>query len=230
MLRQERSPDLEETIRQGLDALRSDLWTAMPGYIVSFDPVAETAVVQPTIQGRHQALDGTITLIDMPLIPDVPVQAIHGGGATLTFPIAENDECLLVFASRCIDAWWQSGGIQAPMEARTHDLSDAFAIVGWKSQPKKLPEGAPWDTTTVQLRADDGQTLISLDPTGQVVAVVAPMGINLNGVLIDADGNLGAPGEITRGVGGTDEVTLGKHKHGGVEPGGGETDVPVAGT
>jgi hypothetical protein len=62
----------------------------------------------------------------------------RGGGCTLTFPVKEGDECLVIFADRCIDFWWQSGGIQEPVDGRMHDLSDAFCIVGPQSQAKKI--------------------------------------------------------------------------------------------
>jgi len=46
---------------------------------------------------------------------------------------------LLMFSCRCLDGWWQSGGINniAP-EFRMHDLSDGFAILAPTSQPKAL--------------------------------------------------------------------------------------------
>ena len=65
----------------------------------------------------------------------MPVVFPGGGGFALTFPVAAGDECLVVFASRCIDAWWQSGGVGEPMEPRMHDLSDGFALIGVRSQP-----------------------------------------------------------------------------------------------
>ncbi|MGC8050122.1 Gp138 family membrane-puncturing spike protein, partial [Salmonella enterica] len=78
---------------------------------------------------------------------------------SMTFPVAQGDECLVVFASRCIDSWWQSGGIQEQAELRMHDLSDGFAILGFRSQPRALSNIS---TTSAQLRSDDGATFIDL--------------------------------------------------------------------
>ena len=92
-----------------------------------------------------------------------------GGGFALTFPVAAGDECLVVFASRCIDAWWQSGGVGEPMEPRMHDLSDGFALVGVRSQPHRLSPAV--HTGNTQLRADDGSAYVEITPGGAVTAV-----------------------------------------------------------
>jgi hypothetical protein len=64
-----------------------------------------------------------------------------------------------VFSSRCIDAWWQSGGVQEAMEARMNDLSDGFAFVGVRSQVRLLPSVS---TSTTQLRSDDGTAYVQV--------------------------------------------------------------------
>ncbi len=225
MDRRERLDDPEEATRTAQDGHQARIWTSLPGTIQSFDADACTAVVQPTIQGIQQNPDGSFVTINMPLCLDVPVEFPGGGGCTLTFPIAEGDECELRFQSRAIDAWWQNGGIQPQIEQRLHDLSDAICVVGIRSQPRKLTNIS---TTTTQLRNDAADTYVELDPAGQTVKVVAPGGINLNGVTIDSDGNLGSPGEITRGVGTGDQVTLGQHKH--PTAGNGPPSVPTPGT
>ena len=52
---------------------------------------------------------------------------------SLTFPVSEGDQCLLIFSQRSIDNWHKLGGIQDPVEdkyPRAHSLSDAIAILG----------------------------------------------------------------------------------------------------
>ena len=115
MDRRERSCTEEEAIRAAFDGMAAGLWTAMPAIVQSFDPAKMTLVAQPAIKGRVRGKDGTISFVEMPLLVDVPVLFPSGGGFSLTFPIAQGDEALIVFADRCIDAWWQSGGIQQPM-------------------------------------------------------------------------------------------------------------------
>lgn len=167
-------------MRAAFDGLRSGLWTAMPGIIQSFEASADrppTATVQPAIKIPIRGADGTITSVALPLLVDCPVQFPSGGNCTLTFPVAPGDEALVVFSSRCIDAWWQSGGIQEQAELRMHDLSDGFVLLGFRSKPRAL---ASVSTSTTQLRSDDGATYVDLDPAGQVVKVKAPGGMVLD--------------------------------------------------
>lgn len=162
----ERFAELEEALRMALRAERASVWTTLPGIIVSFDPDEVTAVVRPALQGVIQAADGTASAVDLPLLIHCPVVFPRGGGVTLTFPIAPGDECLLSFSARCIDGWWQAGGVQLPMEPRMHDLSDGFCTVGPMSQVRKI---AGISTTTAQLRTDDGAAFVDLDPATHAI-------------------------------------------------------------
>lgn len=155
---------------------QSAIQTAMPGIIQSFDPVAMTCVVQPAIKAVVFAQDGTSSDVALPLLLDCPVFFPSGGGCTLTFPVKKDDECLVVFSSRCIDAWWFSGGIQSQAELRMHDLSDGFALVGVRSQPRVL---SGVSTSTVQLRSDDGAAFVSVDPSSHEVDITTSGIVNI---------------------------------------------------
>jgi phage baseplate assembly protein V len=152
-----------------MDGLKSGLWTSMPGIVQSFSADAVTATVQIAIKGVVHTPDDKAQFVNMPLLVDVPVHFPRGGGCTLTFPVAKGDECLVVFAARCIDTWWQSGGVQAPAEHRIHDLSDGFAFVGFFSQATKI---TGISTTSAQLRSNDGQAYIEINPASHAVNVV----------------------------------------------------------
>lgn len=162
MDRRERQDDPVEALRMALDGRQAEIWTSLPGVIESFDPVAMTATVQPTIQGQITDETGTFSFVDLPLLEDVPVEFPSGGGFTLTFPVSKGDECVLVFAARCIDNWWALGDVQQPFEFRMHDLSDAFCRVGPRSQPRVLTPAV--DTEAAQLRTDDNKARISMYP------------------------------------------------------------------
>ncbi len=196
-------------------SVMSALRVSMPGIVQSFDPDAVTVVVQPAIKGYEPDSNGINQSTTLPLLVDVPVVFPRGGGCTLTFPVKAGDECLVVFADRCIDFWWQSGGIQEPVDDRMHDLSDAFCIVGPQSQAKKIGDIS---TSAVELRSDDGETKLSLNPASGVINGTAPGGFNLNGLQILPDGRLQL----------VDGSIVDKHTHGGVEPGGSST-APLGG-
>lgn len=162
MDRRERVDDPVEAQRAALDGKQAEIWTALPGIVESFDPEAMTVSVQPSIKGQIQDESGQGSAVDLPLLVDVPVVFPCGGGFTLTYPVKNGDECLVVFASRCIDGWWQNGGVGGTPDERMHDLSDGIAIVGPRSQARKLDPAV--DVDSVQLRTDDGKAHITMIP------------------------------------------------------------------
>lgn len=205
----------EQADAQLAQAIMSAMRVSIPGIIQSFDPDAVTAVIQPAIKGVEHDTSGAEISVNLPLLVDVPVVFPRGGGCTLTFPVTAGDECLVIFADRCIDFWWQSGGIQEPVDGRMHDLSDAFCIVGPQSQAKKI---SGISTSAVELRSDDGSAKLSLNPENGAISGTAPGGFNLNGLRILPDGRLQL----------VDGSIVDKHTHGGVESGGSST-APLGG-
>ncbi|OON35595.1 translation initiation factor IF-2 [Izhakiella australiensis] len=166
----------QQTSKSLSDSIFSMLRVSMPGVIQSFDPDACTCIVQPALNGQAADDLGNLKSVNLPLLTDVPVIFPRGGGCTITFPVKAGDECLLVFSDRCIDFWWQNGGVQEPVDPRQHDLSDAFALVGPQSQAKKISNIS---TTTLQMRTDDGAAYIEIDPNSHAINFVAPGGVNV---------------------------------------------------
>lgn len=176
MLQTERSASLEDAMRAALNGNQAGLWTALPAIVESFDANSVTCAAQPSIQVEVRAQDGSTSWVTLPLLVDVPVCFPRGGGCTMTFPVTKGDEALIVFSSRCIDSWWQSGGVQVQAELRMHDLSDGFAILGPFSQATKI---GGVSASSTQLRSNDGATYIDLNPTSQKVKIVAPGGFDV---------------------------------------------------
>lgn len=215
--------DREEGLLTAMDGRMARVWTALPALVISYDPDEMTVVAKPTIQAEYRGPDGAAKFVSMPLLLDCPVVFPSGGNVIFTFPIATGDECLVVFASRCIDAWWQSGAIQPPAEFRMHDLSDGFVFVGPRSLPKALLNVS---TTTAQLRSKTGETFIELDPATQEVTITAPGGATLNAD-VTINGTLHVTGQITCDADVVaDGVSLKTHTHGGVTAGGANTGAP----
>lgn len=170
-----------------LNGWQSKIQTAVPGIIQSFDPDSMTCTVQPAINGQVRDESGTLTGVELPLLVDCPVQFPAGGGCTLTFPVKQDDECLIVFASRCIDSWWQSGGIQAQAELRMHDLSDGFVLLGFRSQPRVI---GGISGTAAQLRTDDGAAFVEVDSATHAINITTTAPINVTST---ASANVTAP-------------------------------------
>jgi hypothetical protein len=188
----ERINDPQESVRSALAAHTANLWTALPGIIQSVDLGKLTVSVQPSIQAIERTPEGKSNNVNMPVLVDVPIYFPRGGGYTATFPIKAGDECLVVFASRCIDNWWQEGGVQPQFEQRRHDLSDGFALIGPFSQKQVVSNVS---STTAQLRSDDGKHYAEIDKDGQKVRLVS------NDVYAELDSGAGiinasAPQEI----------------------------------
>lgn len=231
MNREERLDDPEESLRLAMESQQAQIWTALPGVVAAVNLAAQTLSVQPTVQGSVASPNGAKQLVNLPLLVDVPIVWPRAGGFALTFPIAVGDEVLVVFASRCIDSWWQSGGVGAPAEARMHDLSDGFAILAPTSQPKKL---SGVSSTNVQLRDEAGTTYVEITPDGKA-RVVAATQIDVEAPTVNITGDLNVTGEMnlvgqltqsggSMTIGG---VVFGTHKHTGVQPGSGTSGGPT---
>lgn len=177
---------LSTNIKQGIESRIKDVHTAMPGIIESFDPVKQTASIQPAIKRIFKTVDAEkeiLTPAALPVLINVPVMQPRGGGYSLTFPITTGDECLLIFCERSIDYWHQESGVKNPGAKRFHHLSDAIAYVGLSSIPKKVPN---YDPDNIQLKKDDGTSEITILPsqididTDSQVNITSPV-INLIG-------------------------------------------------
>lgn len=256
MDRRELLDDEQEALRMAMDGRLSSLWTAIPGIIQSVDLAKMTVTVQPSIQGQIQNPDQSYSFVNYPLLVDVPIVFPSGGGFILTFPLVAGDEVLVIFSARCIDSWWQNGGIGVPMEFRLHDLSDGFAIPGPKSQPNVVPTIS---AENVVLRDTAGDTLFELKPDGTarikatLTTVEGDMTITGNLIvqgemtglmnlaitmaitaaslaitgLMEGSGDLELAGNITANDGNFGGKDFVGHVHSGVQVGGGNTGGPV---
>ena len=154
-----RYEDFREAIETVVEGRQVEMRTAEHATVVSWDPDKQTMVAQPTNKALIRKPDGTKEWVQMPQIPDIKVHYPSGNGITITYPLKEGDEVLLIMASRSPDVWQQSGGDQQIIDTRLHDLSNAFCIPGFRSDPKAL-ENVSSDST--QIRSDDGQTVIDI--------------------------------------------------------------------
>lgn len=200
-----------------LQGFQSELWTAMPAAVKSYYPGSQSADLIPALKVRIRNSDGSTYWTTIPNLLDCPVQFPGGGGFTLSFPLSPGDEGLVVFSTKCIDAWWESGmnqdgsGQQCP-DLRLHDLSDGFFIPRVCSKPKVPPN---LSTDTCQLRSDDGDSYMEL-AGGHIINIVAPGGINIIGPTVFT-------GTVTANGHRIDQT----HTHTGVTAGGG-TSGPVS--
>ena len=168
MRREEHLQDPDETQIIEQQSIQSRIWTAIPAIVQSIDYIKFTISAQPAIRGRIENENGESEDVDLPLLVDVPLLLPNAGGWHLTFPVEVGDECLVVFSSRCIDAWWQSGGVQKAMERRMHDLSDGFAILAPYSQALAPDCIGGFSNNSVILRDDKKLNYIEITNDGKL--------------------------------------------------------------
>jgi hypothetical protein len=157
----ERWDDLGAGIRAGVERGLSNTWTALPVKVVEDTKDGHIVKLQPTIKGKKTDRTGKKTDVEMPILGECPIQYSSGGGFTITHPVSKDDEGIVVFSSRCIDGWWDKGGIQPQGFERRHNLSDGMYIPGIRSKPRKLGgdgNGAASGQMTIDLRAEQQKT------------------------------------------------------------------------
>lgn len=106
--------------------------------IQSFDPDNQTVTATINYKKTDFQFDPVTglynqVLVPYPLLADVPVIVLGGASAKLTFPIAQGDECILLFNDRDIDNWFQSGQVSGNATGRLHSFADGVALVGLNS-------------------------------------------------------------------------------------------------
>lgn len=137
--------DLAVLLRHVQNSTKYETYCHLPGRIERFYPEDQTADVSLPIQ---KFLDGKPR--DMPVLPKCPVFFATGGSTgRITMPIAVGDSCLVAVADRDIDNWWLTGNASVPKSRRSHDLSDSFAIVGFRHKGNKVTD---YSATAVEIK------------------------------------------------------------------------------
>jgi hypothetical protein len=176
--------------------IATTLRCGLPGIITAFDPATQYCTVQLVMGERVLQPDASLELTSIPALQDVLLMLPGDANWCLTFPSVVGSECYVLFADMCINDWSTNGmqqdssGKLVPCKqelVRRHDLSDGFAVLAPRSQPKRI---ANYSTTNVELRSMDGNTKIALTNSGTVL---------LKGTGLEIDGTEGnvVPGTTT---------------------------------
>lgn len=155
-----RREPIEATLERAIiDQLR-DLHTALPGYIDAYDPENKTATVVIPYSELFETDGVNDANVDYAPIPDVPVLFPRGNGWSITWPLAQGDPVLVIFAERSIDEWCASDGktLITPAITEMHSDADCIAIPGLF--PSKNSRGMA-----------DGRNLLISHTSGGVVKI-----------------------------------------------------------
>lgn len=184
----QRIADNSDVYRALAKSISHNLRVGIPGIIVSFDTVKQTAKIDIAIREKL-SINGQSGDVQISTLLDVPISLPRGGNFLLSMPIVKGDECFVIFSDMCINSWFQNGGIQSQEILRRHDLSDAVFFPGCWSQPNKVDN---WSTDSAQLRTEDGTVFVGIDDDGIVTSgtpvtstytnVTLALPIKINGV------------------------------------------------
>ncbi len=133
--------------------------------IQSFNSAKQTVVATINYQKtiftlNEQTKQYVATLLNYPLLVDIPVLILSGGNSGLTFPIVQGDQALILFNDRSIDNWFQSGQVGPVASPRLHSLADGIALVGLRNLNTLLSN---YDTVRANLY--NGTTGVGVGPS-----------------------------------------------------------------
>lgn len=209
---------LESVIQEGIDSSLKELHTCLPGIVSSFNATDQTADIQPSLQ-RKVGDD----IINLPLLANVPVRFSKSTDFSISFPLVEGDEVLLIFAERSIDTWLTYGGIQDPLDFRKHDLSDAFALPMGYSQKNLIPS---FPTSNLEIKLNTGTGSITITPAG-VISITGDASLNLDATELVLNSGSDFAVQFTALQTAFEELKLAfnTHVHPGVTSGGASTAI-----
>lgn len=216
---------LSETIRKAFVNMAKELHTSIPAEVISFDPLKQTAELQPTIKRLYSTLDAdgneTEQYIAIPKLINVPIMFPRAGGWCITFPVTKGDEVLVHFSERAIDEWRKKGGVQDVPYWRLHSYSDAIGVIGLCSEPRVIEK---FDKENFQIRNEDNDVSITMN-TGKIVEIKSPVEVIFDVPLVtftgntkvdgntDIDGNLTTVGTSTASDHISDGISGKGHSH-----------------
>ena len=168
------------------------------------DATHQTVTVQIAMQERVR-FNGQQQWWDVPPIINVPILIPRGGGFSVTLPLKQGDQGMLIFCDTCFDSWWVNGQTAAPpaqnqpplpgpnpsgsqrqLEVRRHHIHDCGFLPGMWSQNNLLTD---YSTTSAQFRSDDTSSIIDVAGAAGTTAVtnaLSSVALDGNGAFIDA--------------------------------------------
>jgi hypothetical protein len=173
------SVGLAELIERAIASRLGDVFTTQLATVVTFDPggpgQCPAVDVQP-LGARPVPVDddGSLEPEALPLVPNVPVLYLSGGGFSMRGPLNPGDTVLLVPLMFAIVAW-RTGIAQPFQDVALHHLGNAVAIPCLSSD---VSTAEPLDVTALEIKA------------------IAPIVINVKAITI----NIGETGPLTTGV------------------------------
>jgi len=228
--------ELTEALQLLIESSLSDINTAVPGRIISYDAARNRATVAPILP---KSLSGGGNL-EAPKIVEVPVvwPSNGKGKGSFTMPLAPGDGVMLSFQQRSLEGWL-NGNEAAPDDPRQFDLSDCVAHPGLSANDTVAhPTDVvlKFDKTSVTLTHDNkaivgnDKATVTIQEDGgiiikaQYIRMENPSG---NGYIsIDAAGAMSLFANSVNVITPARSFVLEEHAHVNVQPGSGTSGHP----
>lgn len=118
---------LYDAIDSHIRSFESNLYTALPAVVKSYDSNKQMVSVVPALNKLTDQKES----LPWPTLNKVPLMFPSAGGGLLSFPVNVGDTVLLVFSKNSIDRWKVGSGLAVDLDSeRSHAASDAIAIAG----------------------------------------------------------------------------------------------------
>lgn len=207
------TPSLQELLTAANDYALSNVYTSIPGIIVSVKDLGELRVdVQPTINIRSE--DGTVSTPRPPIL-NVPLKMPVSNQGGLTYPVAVGQPVWLDFSMRGLEKWKRGNGrADSPSDMRMFDQRDCVAepVYPFGLSPNDpAKHSLAHDTSDVVLFHNLGgaEVEIRLKPNGEVI-VNSPVKVTINSPENEINGNVTVNGDF-KNTGGSFQVDTGTY-------------------
>lgn len=178
----DRTPSFQEMLGNSFDFHMADIYTSIPGIVVSVDNLADQRItVQPAINMRSE--DG-VAVTERPPILNVPLHMPVTKQGGLTYPISVGTPVFLMFSMRGLQNWKRSNGYPTtPSDTRKFDIRDCVAIPGIypfsEAQNKGRVNAHSTDDVVLVHNIGGSECEIRLKPNGDVI-VNSPNQVQVN--------------------------------------------------
>lgn len=122
------TPRLADVIDAGILARLESVFTVLVGRVERYDNTRRTA---DFVSVTHRATfddAGNRVVEELPLLQNVPVAFMRGGGYSVTHPLSQGDFAILLCTMFNIGEWFETGNIGDPGDTALHSLSGLIAL------------------------------------------------------------------------------------------------------
>lgn len=189
---------VETTELQRLRRLKKDILSVINsvqvGRIIAYNEESNTVDVELLVR---RSVDVTQSVTEYPPLVDLPLLWQGASDGDLTFPDPTGSDCLVIFADRSIDEWFETGQAYTPKNKRMHDLSDGFVLLRPRHKGDPLQD---YDKEATMLKKGSSKIILKDDEAvltnGKVSIKLLDDMIVLDGKVVIGD-NLEVVGNIT---------------------------------